>query len=134
MGPEGFDVKQVSQFWLIEAEEASSVADHLMEKEDYSYALFLGHLAVEKLLKALYAVRLREHAPPVHNLIRLSRAVGLEMDEKQMAALITITALNIEARYPDLKRNFRRQCSSAYSGEQMVVIKEVFSWLKSMIV
>ena len=127
MGLEGFDVKQVSQFWLIEAEEALSVADHLMEKEDYSYALFFGHLAVEKLSKALYAVRLREHAPPVHNLIRLSRAVGLEMDEKQMAALITITALNIEARYPDLKRNFRRQCSLAYSGEQMVVIKEVFS-------
>jgi HEPN domain-containing protein len=67
MEPKGFDVEQVSQFWLTEAEEALHVADHLMEKADYSYALFFGHLAVEKLLKALYAVRLREHAPPVHN-------------------------------------------------------------------
>ena len=131
---DGFDVEQVTQFWLIEAEEALTVADHLMEKADYSYALFFGHLAVEKLLKALYAARLREHAPPVHNLIRLSRAVGLEMDEKQVATLITITAFNIEARYPDLKRNFRRQCSAAYSGEQMAIIKEVVSWLKSKLV
>lgn len=32
-------------------------ADHLMERADYSYALFFGHLAVEKVLKALHVVR-----------------------------------------------------------------------------
>jgi len=75
--PQEFNVEQVVQFWLTEAEEALHVADHLMEKADYSYALFFDHLAVEKLLKALYAIRLHEHAPPVHNLVRLSRAVWI---------------------------------------------------------
>jgi HEPN domain-containing protein len=43
----------VRDFWLVEANEALQVADHLVEKGDYSYALFFGHLAIEKLLKAL---------------------------------------------------------------------------------
>jgi HEPN domain-containing protein len=57
METQEFDVDQVQTFWLTEAEESLRVADHLMEKADYSYALFFGHLAIEKLLKALYAVK-----------------------------------------------------------------------------
>lgn len=41
------NAKEVSDFWLEEAEEALRVAAHLFEKQDYSYALFFGHLAVE---------------------------------------------------------------------------------------
>jgi HEPN domain-containing protein len=105
MDTQEFDVDQIQTFWLTEAEEALQVADHLMEKADYSYALFFGHLAIEKLLKALYAVRVQQHAPPIHNLVRLAKGAGLELDEARTDALITITAFNLEARYPDIKRN-----------------------------
>jgi HEPN domain-containing protein len=47
------DVEKIASFWLTEAEEALEVADHLIAKADYSYALFFGHLAVEKMLKSL---------------------------------------------------------------------------------
>ena len=46
------DIAKVVAFWMTEAEEALEVADHLIAKADYSYALFFGHLAVEKALKA----------------------------------------------------------------------------------
>jgi HEPN domain-containing protein len=46
--------------------------------------------------------------PLTHNLLRLARAAGVEPDQEQEEALITITAFNIEARYPDLKRAFRQ--------------------------
>ncbi len=57
MESETIEVERVKAYWLAEAEEALEVADHLMEKADYSYALFFGHLAVEKVLKALHVVR-----------------------------------------------------------------------------
>ena len=71
--PPEFDAEKIVAYWLTEAEEAFQVAQHLMESADYSYALFFGHLAVEKTLKALHAHRLRQHAPPIHNLLRLAR-------------------------------------------------------------
>ena len=49
------DIENISFYWRNEAKEALEVAGHLYEKEDYSYALFFGHLALEKLLKALYS-------------------------------------------------------------------------------
>jgi HEPN domain-containing protein len=125
-----FDAKSVADYWLTEAEESLRVAEHLVEKADYSYALFFGHLAVEKSLKALYALRFKEHAPPIHNLLRLARIVDLALDEARADALIRITAFNIEARYPDMKRDFRRACTPEYTEQQIAVIKEMLEWLQ----
>jgi HEPN domain-containing protein len=131
MSPEGFDAQAVAQYWFSEAQEALTVADHLIEKGDYSYALFFGHLAVEKELKGLHAIKRGEHAPPIHNLLRLARAAGLEPNEAQTEALIRITAFSIEARYPDPKGDYRRKCTAGYVVEQMAAIREVLAWLKS---
>ena len=48
------DIPNIRKYWLDEAQEALDVTEHLFEKRDYSYALFFGHLAVEKMLKALF--------------------------------------------------------------------------------
>ena len=90
-------------------------------------------MAVEKLLKALHIVLRGEHAPPIHNLLRLGRAAGLKIDEVKADALIRITGFNIEARYPDVKRAFRKKCTCEFTGSQMNIIKEVFQWLKSLL-
>ena len=131
MVPDAFASEMVARSWLTEGEEALIVAGHLVEKADYSYALFFGHLAVEKVLKGLHAVRKGEHAPPIHNLVRLAKAVGIELDEARTEVLLRITAFNIEARYPDLKTGFRQRCTPEYADEQMMVIREMCKWLKS---
>jgi HEPN domain-containing protein len=132
-GQSSFDTESVVQYWLIEAAEALEVAGHLVEKGDYSYALFFGHLAIEKLLKALYTQRLHKHAPPIHNLLRLARAAGVEPDKRQTEALIAITAFNIESRYPDVKRSFRAKCTPEFTARQMETIEEIFAWQRSLI-
>lgn len=133
MDEKELNVEKLKAYWVLEAEEALQVANHLVEKGDYSYALFFGHLAVEKILKSLYVIRRRKHAPQVHNLLRLAKAAGLELDEGRVDSLIRITAFNIEARYPDVKRSFRQKCTTEFAGQQMEIIKEVFQWVKSLL-
>jgi len=89
-----FDSDAVARYWFAEAEETLAVAGHLVEKADYSYALFFAHLAIEKELNGLHASKRGQHAPPIHNLLRLAKAVGLELNERQIEALIRITALH----------------------------------------
>jgi HEPN domain-containing protein len=128
-----FDTEAIVAFWREEAEDALRVADHLIEKTDYSYALFFGHLAVEKALKAVYVARKREHPPPIHNLVRLARGAGIEIEERRVEALVTITAFHLEARYPDVKRSFRLRCTPEYTQQHVAAIKEVFGWLTSLL-
>jgi HEPN domain-containing protein len=127
------NVNKLRNFWVSEAEEALQVAEHLVEKRDFSYALFFGHLALEKMIKAICVIKLKDHAPPIHNLIRLSKIAGIELNEQIEGELLAITAFNIESRYPDFKNSFRQKCTEEYTAIQMDIIKRNFKWLKSLL-
>ena len=99
-----------------------------------AFLLFFGHLALEKLLKALYVEINKEHAPPLHNLQRLAKLAKLALDEKRKKELLEITSFNIEARYPDIKRSFRKKCTKEFTQARMETIKEIFQWLKKMMI
>jgi len=63
-----FDVEKTVSYWLSGAEYDLETAESLYQAGKYPYALFLGHLAIEKLLKALVVKETREHAPYIHSL------------------------------------------------------------------
>lgn len=132
MSGKNFDIGQIVHYWTEEAEEALAVAGHLHEKGDYSYSLFFGHLAVEKMLKAVYVHRNQEHAPPIHNLVRLAQLAGIKPDEVRLERLALISSFNIEARYPDLQRSFRKKCTQEFASENLGFIRETFEWLTAM--
>jgi len=69
----------------------------------------------------------------LHNLVRLAKAAGLKLDDTKRDALIRITAFNIEARYPDIKRSFRKKCNREFTALQMKIIEEVFEWVQSLL-
>jgi len=45
--------------------------------------------------------------------------------------LDVVSTFNLEARYPDEKRSFRQKCTPEYTNQQMIIIREIFSWLQS---
>ena len=57
---------------------------------------------------------------------------NIDLDESHRDTLILVSSFNIEARYPDIKRSFRKKCTKEYTLEQMKNIKETFKWLKTM--
>jgi HEPN domain-containing protein len=125
------DKNQIIDFWASEAEESLHVAKHLFEKKDYSYALFFGHLAVEKIIKAVLVKNTNQQVPRSHNLLRLAQEAHMEMTGEQKRTLIRITAFNLESRYPDYKKEFRKKCTLQFTAIELQKIKEVFTWLKS---
>ena len=127
------DIPNIKKYWMDEAQEALDVTEHLFDKGDYSYALFFGHLAMEKMLKALYVYKIKEHAPPIHNLQRLAKLAGIPLDEDMIDKLILISSFNIEARYPDLKRSFRKRCTKQFTEVQIQTNKEMYKWLRGML-
>ncbi len=129
---EKIDWHSVLIYWLEEAENDLKVAGDLFDKENYSYSLFFGHLAIEKLLKGYYVKQFQKHAPLIHNLERLAESSGLNMTEQQKECLMRISTFNIESRYPDIKRSFRTICTKEFTQKELEEVKEVYQWLKSV--
>lgn len=120
-------------YWLISAAHDREVAGHLFEKGDYSYALFFGHLTLEKMLKA-YFVLTSEGAPPLsHRLVFLAEKSGLALSAKQQELLETVTDFNLEAQYPDEKFSFKKRCTREFTLHYLECIKEMKEWLMKKI-
>ena len=99
-------------------------------------ALFCGHLAIEKVLKALCAAR---YVPSSqiwgHNLIKLSDIAGLWVgfNASQQIELATITTFNIQARYDDYKRQFKLLCTKQYTEQWASIIEKWYADIKEIV-
>jgi HEPN domain-containing protein len=93
-------------------------------------ALFCGHLALEKTLKALCAVRC-VHSSLIwgHNLISLSHKANYSLTNPQVKELVAITGFNIAARYGDQKRLFASLCTPQFAKQWAAVIE---AWCKDL--
>ncbi|WP_367354771.1 HEPN domain-containing protein [Atribacter sp.] len=45
--------------------------------------MFIGHLVIEKLIKALYVKNINENPPRTHDLMRLAEKAGITTTEEQ---------------------------------------------------
>jgi HEPN domain-containing protein len=125
-----FDIEKTIEYWLNGAKYDLDVAKALYEKAKYPYALFMGHLAIEKLLKALVVKNIRKHAPYTHTLSVLADKLGFKVPQKIQKSLIRFMEFHFEARYPEEQKKFYKKCTKQFAGRKMKEIKEVFTWLK----
>ena len=98
-----------------------------------NWALFIGHLCVEKLLKAYYIKVHHKHTLNLHNLIRIAELSGLNLTKEQKADFAMITTFNISARYDDYKQNFFKKCIPEFTEVWMEKIKSYRKWIKELI-
>ncbi len=99
-----------------------------------TYEVFIiGHLVIEKMLKAFYTRDNKESTPKVHNLVQLADATKLELTREQQEFLLEVNTFNIEARYPDYEYDFYKKCTREFTESNLKKIKEFHAWLKSRI-
>ena len=61
-----FNINKTVSYWTNGAKYDLSVANAMLKSKKYPYALFMGHLALEKLLKALVVKYTKAHSPLSH--------------------------------------------------------------------
>ncbi len=131
MDKEKINIDSVVRHWLDSAQQNMETMNHLNESKDYSWALFIGHLVIEKTLKALYVKQFNKHAIFTHDLLRLARKVELDLSEENQEWLDMITTFNLNARYDNYKQKFYKLCTKEFSEIWMNRIYKIEKWLKT---
>lgn len=121
--------KEQIEYWLNSAAHDFEVAETLIKNNKYDWCLFIGHLVIEKVLKAFYVRDSDEMPPCIHNLVRLAENTTLSLSEEQKRFLMDINDFNIEVRYPDFKNSFNKLCTKEFAEEYFKGIKELYKWL-----
>lgn len=124
------EIDKIANHWIDTSEEDFRTMLNLYDSKSYSWSLFLGHVSVEKLLKALYVKIHKEHAPYIHNLYRLAELCRVEISDEYSDWLDEITSFNINARYNDYKKEFYNQCTPEFTSLWIERVKIIRNWIK----
>lgn len=119
--------------WLESADKNQKTMHNLMKSQDYSWALFIGHLVIEKTLKAVYVQKYQKHAIFSHDLLRLAKKAELELSEEFEEWLDVITTFNLNARYDNYKQDFYKRCTKDFAEKWVMRIETIKLWLRNQL-
>ena len=127
------NVEKIVKHWIESSDEDFKTMLSLFESKSYNWALFIGHISVEKLLKALYVKTHGQHAPFIHNLFRLAEYCEVELTDEKSDWLDKVTSFNLNARYDDYKKEFYHQCTFEFTEYWIEKIKILRTWISQML-
>ncbi len=125
--------EKLISYWINSSDIDFKAMQHLYEKKDFSWSLFIGHLVVEKLIKAYYVKYIDKQPPFVHNLLRLAEKAKLKLSEEQKDFLDMVSTFNIRARYDDYNLEFYKICSKEFTKEWINKITGFREWIKKQL-
>jgi len=123
------DVEKNVKYWIEMSDNDFATMLDMFNIKRYNWALFIGHLVVEKLIKAVYVKINQKHPPFLHDLLKLVNRSNIQVTNEQMDILDTITTFNINARYDDYKLAFYNKCTLDYTTTWIKNIKEIRQWI-----
>ncbi|HBB56931.1 TPA: DNA-binding protein [Patescibacteria group bacterium] len=124
------EIRKLSNYWRELSDYDMKTAEHMLQTKRYPYCLFMCHLAVEKILKAIIVSGSGKHAPYSHNLVELAKNSKLDFDEKQKDLLADLTEFNLEARYPEWQKDFYKKATKSYTIKYIDDSIKIHKWLK----
>jgi HEPN domain-containing protein len=104
MDSEKLNIDTIFNHWIETSNNDYNTMVHLYESKDYHWSLFIGHLVIEKLLKAFIVKETQKHAPFTHDLRRLAKLTNINFEKEHILWFDVITTFNLNARYDNYKK------------------------------
>jgi len=124
------ELKDHIEYWVKSAAHDMESAETLFQHGHYNWCLFLGHLVIEKILKAFYVRDNKNKTPPyTHNLLMIASKTKLSLTTEQEKLLLELNQFNLRTRYPDYKLEFYKKCAPEFTEKYFNKIKELYKWL-----
>ncbi|MEK9178981.1 MAG: HEPN domain-containing protein [Patescibacteria group bacterium] len=111
---------------LSKASKDIQTAEDLFKLKHFDWALFIWHLAIEKVLKAKI-LSVGTEVIYTHKLARLAELTSMSFTVEEKEQLNEITTFNIEARYDDYKLTFYKKATLEYSQKWIVICKHLYN-------
>ncbi len=103
-------------YWLAEADSNWIDAQDFARIGKNIWALFLAHLTMEKLSKAIWVLRNSGNTPPrTHNITKLLEGAAFELSDQQVELAAQLNDFQLETRYPNYQRTLQARATNAFT-------------------
>lgn len=99
MNDKHIDLDKTYKHWLSTSDNDFKTMMNLYKSKDYHWSLFIGHIVIERLLKAGIVKATGEHSPFSHDLRYLAKLSKIDFNSEHFIWFDTITTFNLNVRY-----------------------------------
>jgi len=116
--------------WIKQSDYDMDTAKFMFNGGRYAYAVFMCHLAVEKVLKGLFQYKTGEIPPKTHNLVYLLSKLDIKPEKKMAKHIVLLIEANIAARYPESLEILQKNYIESVTSDILKQSEEVILWIK----
>jgi HEPN domain-containing protein len=116
--------------WLAQVDYDLATAEHMLHVGRYIYVIFMSHMALEKVLKALVTEETQKLPTRTHNLIDLAQRAHVDLSQEHQDFLGKINNTNVVVRYPDNLSAMVSQYPETIAREYLERTKELITWVR----
>ena len=119
------------KYWLDIVADDLDTAEYLFTGGRWLYTAFMCHQVIEKVLKA-YWTAIRDDDPPyTHSHAKLLDDCGLkdELNDEQLRFIAMMIPMNIEARYPQYKKELSNKLNKETCKYILEQTKQLYTWI-----
>lgn len=124
-------MNRIVRNWVATSRYDLQTAEAMFKAGRYLYVVFMCHLAIEKMLKALLADKYPEELPPkIHHLINLAQKTAITFPENLKEFFQRIDHVSVATRYPEDLRTLSREFNKDTAKLILIETKRMIQWLK----
>ncbi|MBA4407584.1 DNA-binding protein [bacterium] len=126
------ELKKQIEYWKKASElDLQSAIDIFESGKNFHFCLFLCHLSIEKVLKALVVKYTYDFPPKSHNLLRLAELAQIECENDTITLLEELSQFQLSTRYPDELFSAHKLATKKFTTNKLRQVKELSEWLMS---
>jgi HEPN domain-containing protein len=123
-------MRRDSENFLISSEYDFTTARHMLKTNRHLYVVFMCHIAIEKLLKAIVAEKTDKVPPKTHNFLYLIKLVDLTIPQDLFDFIAKINNASIVTRYPEDFKLLLESYTADVAKEYLENTESVLKWLR----
>jgi len=123
-------MRKDSKSFKASAEYDFQTAESMLNSGRYIYVIFMCHLSIEKMLKAIVAEVTKKSPPKTHNLIYLIKLGEISLPQELFDFVTKINNASIITRYPEDFSKLLEAYPKGIAEQYLLNTKEVIQCLK----
>jgi HEPN domain-containing protein len=123
-------VLKATENWLAQVDYDLATAEQMLRAGRYIYVIFMSHMALEKVLKAVLTEETRKLPPRTHNLIDLAQRAQLALSQEHQDFIGKINNASVVVRYPDDLSEMISQYSEVIARDYLQKARELIKWIR----
>lgn len=116
--------------WIATSHYDLKTAEAMLKSRRYIYVVFMCHLAIEKMIKAVISTEVKGLPPKSHSLLYLSQKASILFPDDIQDFIDKIDNISIVTRYPEDLKQMSKDFNVKRVKEVYTLTRKALIWLR----